>query len=306
MSKSVKIYYKPHNLLNVEETSDWDRSHMASFYAANCDIYTSANTFDTNNTNKSGKVNGQVFTFIDPSTCEAASPVKSSIGLLSTFACSYAIIDLGTPAPTSAALVTKVGVTPDTTLEMVAHGFISEATPVFSLPGGGHPGLHFVHFKLNSGQDFVYGHYEQLGTESAAQRFNILTAIGQMRDYANGVGAPFIFIVNSAYNPESLKRDIRTQFPTFSVYPPNRAITQCQLTDFVTLAIQNRNIIVTNGIDVDMNIIPPQTPVPYAFDEQNAIIVTLKNLKIGQGSSANATCVKDFNLQPRNVILQEF
>ena len=305
MSKPVKIYYKVHNQQNQFEKSDWDRSHMASFYASNCDIYTSGNAYDPDSSNIAGKSNGSLFTYIDPVTCVVPTPFKSNIGLLTTFSCSYAVLDFNDVVG-DASLVTKVGVTPDTTLEMIAHGFIPETVPVPVLPGGGSAGLHFIHFQLNSGQDFVYGHYEQLGVDASNQRFNILEAIAALRNYAAGVDAPFIFIVNAAVSPALIKDQLRVLYPTFGIYPSNRAITQCQQIDSTTLAIQNRNIIVTNGIDIDMNIIPVQTPAAYAFDEQNAIIITLKNLKIGLGSTANSSTVKNFNLQPQSVVLQEF
>lgn len=307
MSKNVKIYYKVHNIQNIiPDVSDCDRSHLPVFYGKECDIYTSGLSWDPHPSNPVLKTNGEIYTFIDPAAVVSSAPEQSEIGLLPSFNASYAVISAST-SDTVASLVTKVGFTPDTTLDMIAHGFNPEAVSVFPLPNGGKVGLHYVHIKLNSGQDFVYGHYEQLGDPTEPQKFNIITAISQIRAYAESVKAPFIFIVNSAYPISSLIPTIVGSFPlSFGVYPRNRMITNCLLTDSTTLAIQNKYLVVANGIDVDIEIIPPLNSVKYNKQEQNAIIVTLKNLKIGEGTTSNATAVKNFLLQPRNMILQEF
>lgn len=298
---SIKIYYKIHNIQNIDATSDWDRSHLPIFYAKNCDIYTSAFSYDTNP--DITKNNGDTWTFIDPSTCLPSAPLASSINLLTSFTCSYACIapEAFTDAETS--LVGKIGMRPDTVLNIVEHGFFTDPIQATGTPTGNKCGCHYTYLQSSIGQSFVYGHYEQLGNAVELQLTLATQQVKRIAEYAASKNAPFVIIIKSNSNIVALANELKSELPQYFRYPKNLIYTNVSQSSPTLLTASNNIAIVTAGIDIDIENIPPQTPIVYAHDEQNALILTLKNIQKATHTEAVGTSVQNFNLEPKTVTL---
>lgn len=298
---TTKIYYKVHNPANITEQSDWDRSHMGTFYAKDCDIYTSAMTYDPNYTYPLNQL-GEVWTYMDPVAAPIGSPsVKASIGLLTGFTSSYACLKYLNPDDSS--LITKVGLKPNTSITILDQGFLPDNLPI----AGGIPdsllGMHYLKFQLNTGQEFVYGHYEQLGNNVPNALINIVQHVSEIIEYSTIQKCPFIFIVNSVYNMTLLKIAMKNAYPNLPQYPQNVALTQVSYNSGIQITGSTSVLALTGGLDLDVEVIPPQTPINYAFDEQSAIIFDIKTLPKSKGTSSSATAIQDFNFESNGVNL---